>query len=90
VVVVVMMMMEMVKMVEVRRVPPRIFLVFEPGTKPTCGPHTSSYVHVKMQWKIFIFLAKILIQNCYHILLGKKHGMISVRVRAIGMISMCS
>ena len=42
------MVVEMVMKVRVRRVPPRFFLVFEPGTKPTCGPHTSSYVQVKM------------------------------------------
>ena len=41
----------------VRRVPPRIFLVFATGTKYTYGPHTSSYVQLKMFWKNLIFLS---------------------------------
>ena len=40
----------------VRRVPPQFFLVFATGTKCTYGPHTSSYVQVKMLWKNFDFL----------------------------------
>ena len=38
-----------------RRVPPQFFLVFATGTKCTYGPHTSSYVQVKMLWKKLIF-----------------------------------